>query len=41
LARNRNREAVNYHDWFGPTVLCGTLLLAVVVNFSLRAKAGF
>ncbi|KAM0750607.1 SPX-domain-containing protein [Meredithblackwellia eburnea MCA 4105] len=37
----RNREAVNYHDWLGPSVLCGILFLAVVVNFSLRAKAGF
>ncbi|KAK4699951.1 putative membrane protein, partial [Phenoliferia sp. Uapishka_3] len=37
----RNREAVNYHDWFGPSFLCGVLLLAVIVNFSLRAKAGF
>lgn len=35
------REAVDYHDYFGPSVLCGVLGLAVVVNFSLRAQAGF
>ncbi|KAK4050695.1 vacuolar transporter chaperone [Microbotryomycetes sp. JL201] len=34
----RNREAVLYHDWFGPTVLCGVLLLAVIVNFVLRMR---
>lgn len=37
----RKREAVDYHDYFGPSVLCGVLALAVIVNFSLRAKAGF
>lgn len=37
----RQREAVNYHDWFGPSALCGVLFLAVIVNFSLRWKAGF
>ncbi|KAK4055060.1 vacuolar transporter chaperone [Microbotryomycetes sp. JL221] len=36
----RNREAVLYHDWFGPTVLCGVLLLAVIVNFVLRVRHG-
>jgi hypothetical protein len=36
----RRRSASSYHDWIGPSVLCGILLLAVVVNFSLRIKAG-
>ncbi|GAA5985004.1 hypothetical protein JCM10908_002485 [Rhodotorula pacifica] len=34
----RKRRAVNYHDVFGPTALCGALLVAVLVNFSLRFK---
>ena len=37
---DRNREAVLYHDWFGPSVLCGVLLLAVIVNFVLRVRLG-
>lgn len=28
----RGRKAVNYHDKYGPTVLCGTLFVAVVIN---------
>ncbi|KAG0660330.1 vacuolar transporter chaperone [Rhodotorula mucilaginosa] len=32
------RRAVNYHDVYGPTALCGALLIAVIVNFSLRFK---
>lgn len=35
------RQAVQYHDYVGPTVLCGILLVAVIVNFSLRLKQGF
>jgi len=35
-----NRQAVNYHDYFGPTALCGCILLGVVVNFALRIKQG-
>ncbi|TKA54006.1 hypothetical protein B0A53_03288 [Rhodotorula sp. CCFEE 5036] len=34
----RKRRAVNYHDVYGPTALCGALLIAVIVNFSLRFK---
>lgn len=34
----RKRRAVNYHDVYGPTALCGALLVAVIVNFSLRFK---
>lgn len=36
--RCRKRRAVNYHDVYGPTALCGALLVAVIVNFSLRFK---
>ncbi|MCJ1474069.1 vacuolar transporter chaperone [Lambiella insularis] len=32
----RRRRAVRYHDWVGPSVLCGGLLVAVGVNFGLR-----
>lgn len=34
----RKRRAVNYHDVVGPTALCGALLVAIIVNFSLRFK---
>ncbi|GAA5907321.1 hypothetical protein JCM5296_002691 [Sporobolomyces johnsonii] len=37
----RARRAVSYHDWLGPSALCGVLLLAVIINFSLRLKQGF
>ncbi|GAA5939712.1 Vtc4p [Sporobolomyces koalae] len=37
----RNRRAVTYHDYFGPSALCAILLAAVIVNFSLRAAQGF
>ncbi|GAA5857609.1 hypothetical protein JCM5353_001399, partial [Sporobolomyces roseus] len=37
----RNRRAVTYHDYYGPTALCAVLLTAVIVNFALRAKQGF
>ncbi|GAA5907874.1 hypothetical protein JCM6882_004579 [Rhodosporidiobolus microsporus] len=36
----RNRRAIVYHDFIGPTALCGILFIAVVVNFSLRIKQG-
>ncbi|GAA6062235.1 hypothetical protein JCM10212_000814 [Sporobolomyces blumeae] len=36
----RNRRAVTYHDYIGPTALCGVLLVAVIVNFSLRVSQG-
>ncbi|PRQ75987.1 VTC domain-domain containing protein [Rhodotorula toruloides] len=36
----RARQAVQYHDYIGPTALCGILLVAVIVNFSLRLKQG-
>ncbi|CEQ41926.1 SPOSA6832_03677 [Sporobolomyces salmonicolor] len=41
VASIRARRAVSYHDWIGPSALCGVLLLAVIVNFSLRLKEGF
>jgi hypothetical protein len=28
----RERRAIKYHDKYGPTVLCGTLLVAVLIN---------
>ncbi|PBP19457.1 VTC domain-containing protein [Diplocarpon rosae] len=28
----RSRRAIKYHDAFGPTVLCGTLFVAIVLN---------
>ncbi len=40
VGKIRNREAVNYHDWLGPTVLCAVLFVAVIVNGSLRWKSG-
>ncbi|BGP26784.1 vacuolar transporter chaperone 4 [Rhodotorula toruloides] len=36
----RARQAVQYHDYIGPTALCAILLVAVIVNFSLRLKQG-
>ncbi|GAA5949801.1 hypothetical protein JCM21900_004204 [Sporobolomyces salmonicolor] len=41
VASIRARRAVSYHDRIGPSALCGVLLLAVIVNFSLRLKEGF
>ncbi|GAA5867318.1 hypothetical protein JCM1840_005027 [Sporobolomyces johnsonii] len=41
VASIRARRAVSYHDWLGPSALCGVLLLAVIINFSLRLKQGF
>ncbi|GAA5876812.1 hypothetical protein JCM8547_003172 [Rhodosporidiobolus lusitaniae] len=40
VAAIRNRKAINYHDYIGPSALCGILLVAVIVNFSLRIKQG-
>ena len=40
VGKIRNREAVNYHDKYGPTILCAVLFIAVIVNGSLRLKAG-
>lgn len=34
----RNRRAVRYHDWLGPSVLCGLLFISVVINFGMRLK---
>ena len=36
----RERKAIKYHDKFGPTVLCGCLFVAVVLNgvFELRDR---
>ena len=32
------RRTVRYHDWFGPSVLCGGLLAAVFVSFVGRVR---
>ena len=36
----RARKAVKYHDKYGPTVLCGALFVALVVNavFELKSR---
>ncbi|CAG8563759.1 10701_t:CDS:2 [Paraglomus occultum] len=36
----RTRESGPYDDRIGPTVLCGFLLAAVIVNFALRFNNG-
>jgi uncharacterized membrane protein YidH (DUF202 family) len=37
----RERRAVQYHDKWGPSVLCGGLVLAVGASFVLRFVGGF
>ncbi len=36
----RQRRAIRYHDKWGPSVLCGALLVAVVLNagFEIRNR---
>jgi SPX domain protein involved in polyphosphate accumulation/uncharacterized membrane protein YidH (DUF202 family) len=34
----RQRKAIKYHDKYGPTVLCGTLFVAVVLNLVFELK---
>lgn len=34
--RISKRMSVNYHDWIGPTGLCGALFIAVLVSFGFR-----
>ncbi|KAI9739931.1 MAG: vacuolar transporter chaperone [Claussenomyces sp. TS43310] len=34
----RQRKAIRYHDKYGPTVLCGSLFIAVVLNFVFEGK---
>ena len=34
----RGRRAARYHDKWGPSVLCGGLLVAVALNFGLRIR---
>ncbi|TYJ58571.1 hypothetical protein B9479_000781 [Cryptococcus floricola] len=38
IIKMRKREAVNYHDTWGPTVLCGALIGSVLVNLVLRLR---
>jgi hypothetical protein len=34
------RKAIKYHDKYGPTILCGALFIAIVLNagFELRDR---
>ncbi len=34
----RGRKAIKYHDKYGPTVLCGALFVAVVINGVFELK---
>lgn len=36
----RNRNAVTYHDAYGPTVLCIGLFIAVAISFGYRIAKG-
>ena len=36
----KKRRATRYHDRWGPSVLCGLLVLSVGVNFGLRLRKG-
>ena len=36
----KNRRAVNYHDKWGPSVLCLGLVVAVAVSFGYRLSYG-
>lgn len=38
ILKMRKREAVNYHDRWGPTALCAALLASVMVNLVLRLR---
>jgi hypothetical protein len=38
IIRIRKRLAVDYHDPYGPTLLCVTLIGAVLVNLVLRLR---
>lgn len=38
ILKMRKRQAVEYHDKYGPTVLCAALLASVVVNLVLRLR---
>ena len=34
----RQRKAIRYHDKWGPSVLCGALIVAVVLNAALEIR---
>jgi hypothetical protein len=38
VVKLRKREAINYHDPYGPTALCVTLIASILVNVILRLK---
>ncbi|KAK4684854.1 hypothetical protein P7C73_g5309, partial [Tremellales sp. Uapishka_1] len=38
ILKLRNRMAIDYHDKWGPTFLCGALLASVMVNLVLRLR---
>lgn len=32
----RARKAAKFHDWWGPTLLCSALTVAVILNFAFE-----
>jgi hypothetical protein len=34
----RSRKAIKYHDKIGPSVLCGALFIAIVLNLAFELK---
>ncbi|KAF2834857.1 SPX-domain-containing protein [Patellaria atrata CBS 101060] len=40
VGKIRARRAVTYHDWWGPSVLCVGLFVAVAVSFGFRVARG-
>ncbi|KUI57527.1 Vacuolar transporter chaperone 4 [Cytospora mali] len=34
----RARKAAKYHDWWGPSLLCSSLVVAVVLNFAFEGR---
>jgi len=38
IKKLRKREAIDYHDKYGPTVLCLALVASVLVNLVLRIR---
>ena len=38
ILKLRKRRAIDYHDKYGPTLLCGALIASVMVNLILRLR---
>nr|ODN99815.1 vacuolar transporter chaperone 4 [Cryptococcus depauperatus CBS 7855] len=38
IVKIRKREAVNYHDKWGPSALCAALIASILVNLALRLR---